>query len=259
MTGIEARSVDVTRGGRTVLSGVDLRLGRGEIVGLIGPNGAGKSSLVKVLAGLLRPARGEVLVDGRALAAMPARARARTIAYLAQGASIDWPIRVAEVVALGQLPYASRFGAGEDARRAVEDAMAAAAVTELAERRADTLSGGERMRVLLARALAVRAPHLIADEPLTALDPLHQLQAMDLLRRTARGGAAVTVVLHDLTLASRFCDRLVLLAGGRVLCAGTPDEVLTDARVASAYGVSLVRGEVAGERYALPWDRITEC
>ena len=189
------------------------------------------------------------------MATLAPRIRARTIAYLAQGASIDWPIRVDEVVALGRLPYASRFGAGADAAHAVAAAMDAAGVTALAGRRADTLSGGERMRVLLARALAVGAPFLLADEPLTALDPHHQLQAMELLRRTARAGTAVTIVLHDLTLASRFCDRLVLLAEGRALCAGSPEQVLTDARIARAFGVSLVRGEVAGERYVLPWER----
>ena len=170
--------------------------------------------------------------------------------------SIDWPIRVAEVVALGRLPYASRFGAGEEARAAIDEAMAAAGVTALAGRRADTLSGGERMRVLLARALAVGAPYLFADEPLTALDPRHQLQVMEMLRDRARRGSAVAVVLHDLTLASRFCDRLVLLGSGRVLCEGPAHAVLSDEHVAAAYGVSLVRGRVGSEGYVLPWERI---
>ncbi|RAH99889.1 ABC transporter [Acuticoccus sediminis] len=247
---LEARDVDVVRGGRAVLSGVNLTLRPGEFVGLIGPNGAGKSSLVEVLAGLARPARGVVAIDGRPLCALRPRMLARTVAYLAQGATIDWPIRVAEVVALGRLPHGERAGA---VSAAVDRAMAAADVLALAGRRADALSGGERMRVLLARALAVEAPFLFADEPLTALDPFHQLHAMELLRRTARGGAAVTVVLHDLALATRFCDRVVLLSDGGVAADGPPETVLTDARIAAAYGVSVVRGAVGDERYILPW------
>ena len=131
--------------------------------------------------------------------------------------------------------------------------MAAADVAPLRERTMNQISGGERMRVLLARALAVEAPMLLADEPVAALDPLHQLQVMDLLRQKAASGGGVVVVLHDLALAARFCDRLVLLDRGRVLASGDPGAVLTDANIAAAFGVDVVRGEHDGAGFVLPW------
>ncbi|MDU0341345.1 ABC transporter ATP-binding protein, partial [Bosea rubneri] len=145
---------------------------------------------------------------------------------------------------------------GPSDRAAIARAMDAADVTAFAERTLDSLSGGERMRVLLARALAVEAPMLLADEPLAGLDPLHQLESMALLRRTAHAGAGVVVVLHDLSLAGRFCDRLVLLDQGRVLADGSPDSVLGDANLARAFGIEVARGEHDGQPYALPWRAI---
>src|SRR5262249_24684379 len=138
-------------------------------------------------------------------------------------------------------------------RNAIEQAMTAADVASLRQRTMAQVSGGERMRILLARALAVDARVLLADEPIAALDPLHQLQVMELLRAIAGKGRAVIVVLHDLALAMRFCDRLILLAGGNVLVEGPPARVLTDNHVARAYGVEVVRGERDGVAFVLPW------
>src|SRR5262249_57557523 len=143
-------------------------------------------------------------------------------------------------------------------RNAIEQAMTAADVASLRQRTMAQVSGGERMRVLLARALAVDARVLLADEPIAALDPLHQLQVMELLRAIAGKGRSVIVVLHDLALAMRFCDRLVLLAGGGILAEGSPAQVLTDAHFSPAYGVEVVRGERDGVPFVLPWTPTTQ-
>lgn len=169
-------------------------------------------------------------------------------------AAIHWPMRVETLVALGRLPHRRAFQ-GLDAadREAIDKAMTAADVVSLRTRTMEQVSGGERMRILLARALAVDAHMLLADEPIAALDPLHQLQVMELLRTTTRNGRGVVVVLHDLALAARFCDRLILLAHGNILAEGPPAGVLSDANLARAYGVEVVRGERDGVPFLLPW------
>jgi iron complex transport system ATP-binding protein len=163
-------------------------------------------------------------------------------------------MRVEALVALGRLPHRRPLRGLDIAdRQAIERAMLAADVASFKDRTMAEVSGGERMRILLARALAVEADLLLADEPIAALDPLHRLQVMAMLRQTARGARAVVVVIHDLSLAVRFCDRLVLLAGGRVLAQGAPDAVLTDSHVARAYGIDVIRGERDGVPFLLPW------
>ena len=195
-----------------------------------------------------------MLYGGRTLAQIGIRALACQVAYLAQGGEAHWPLRVEALVGLGRLPHRSPLqGLGSADHDAIARAMTAADVTGLRQRTMAELSGGERRRVLLARALAVEADALFADEPIAALDPLHQLQVMDLLRAAASAGRGVVVVLHDLALAARFCDRLVLLAGGEVLTAGPPSDVLTDRHIAKAFGVEVVRGEREGVPYLLPW------
>ncbi|HEV7336489.1 MAG TPA: ABC transporter ATP-binding protein [Bosea sp. (in: a-proteobacteria)] len=254
---IEARDIAVSLGGKPVLRGIDLTLRAGEMVGLIGPNGAGKTTLLRVLADLLAAEAGSVRYDGLTAKALGRQTLAQRIAFLAQGGTVHWQLRAGAVVALGRLPHRRPFAdLGPSDRAAIARAMDAADVTAFAERTLDSLSGGERMRVLLARALAVEAPMLLADEPLAGLDPLHQLEAMALLRRTAHAGAGVVVVLHDLSLAGRFCDRLVLLDQGRVLADGSPDTVLDDANLARAFGIEVARGEHDGLPYALPWRAI---
>ena len=246
MVTLSLDNVSVNLGRRPVLNAVTATLAPGELIGIVGPNGAGKSTLVRSLLGLLRPVGGMVALDGQAVADMPRRQVARAIAYLPQGQTLHWPLSVERLVALGRLPHLgpmSLISAGDYA--AIEDAMARADVLGLRDRIATELSGGERARVLLARALAVEAPGLIADEPLASLDPGHQIDVLELLTREAQAGCMVVSVLHDLTMAARYCDRLLLLNGGRLVADGKPLEVLTPERLRSVYGIT-ARIEDAG-------------
>ena len=256
---IEGRGLVASLGDRRVLDGVDIGIDSGELVGLIGPNGAGKSTLLRMLAGLLQPNSGAVLYDGVQAGKLSPRDLARRRAYLAQDAEVNWPLSVARLTALGRTPYQGRWGAADGGEaRAVADALRDTQTTELAERVFATLSGGERMRVLLARAFAVEADGLLADEPVAALDPYHQLQVMELLRARARRGAAVIAALHDLTLAGRFCDRLVLLHRGRVAAQGAPREVLSADNLARTYAIAALLGQEEGASSGVPWRRTAE-
>ncbi|WP_419828775.1 ABC transporter ATP-binding protein [Methylobacterium sp.] len=251
------QDTQVTLDGRTILSDIGLTFRPGRFVGLVGPNGAGKTTLLRVLAGLVTLNQGRVTLEGRPLSGMDREERARRIAALFQGAGVGWPMSVREIVALGRLPHRRAFASATEVDdAAVVRAMARTDILSLAARAEPTLSSGERMRALLARALAVEAPWLLVDEPITALDPAHQLDAMALLRGIARDGTGVVAVLHDLTLAARFCDRIVVLAGGRLVADGTPEEALTDVLLARAFGVTAERGWASdGSRYILPWAR----
>jgi iron complex transport system ATP-binding protein len=246
---LKGQGISLRYGAQTVLDGIDIALDQGELVGLIGPNGAGKTTLLRVLAGLQKADAGRVLCDGTAIEAISPRDFARSVAYLAQSGEVHWPMHAQAVVALGRLPHRASQ-ADDDA--AIARAMQATNVAAFAGRAMDTLSGGERMRVLLARALAVEASLLLADEPVAALDPLHQLRVMALLQATARGGAGVMAVLHDLSLAARYCDRLVLIAEGCVIAQGSPADVLQPVHLKRAYGVEMISGSADGIAFVLP-------
>lgn len=238
MTSLSVRHLSLRRNGRDVLSDVSFELAAGTFVGLIGPNGAGKSTLLRALLQLL-PASGNVEVDGVPVAGLGQDARAKLFSYLPQERNVAWPLTVEEVVGLGRLPHRTLFGgeSGED-RIAVEEAMRAAEVDDLRSRSIAELSGGERSRVLIARALAQETPILLADEPTSGLDPAHQISLMRVLAERARRGAIVIVSLHELSLAARWCQRLILLADGRVVADGTADAVLSEETLKAVYGVS---------------------
>jgi iron complex transport system ATP-binding protein len=254
---IAIEALEVALGRRPVLGGVTATLAPGSLIGVIGPNGAGKSTLARAMLGLVRTAAGRVLIDGRDVTGLRRPEIARRIAYLPQGQALHWPLAVERVVALGRLPHLAPFSTiGEEDRAAIERAMDLADVTGLSGRVATELSGGERARVLLARALAVEAPALIADEPLAALDPGHQLEVMELLARRARNGALVIVVLHDLGVAARYCDRLLLLSGGALVAEGAPKAVLTAEVLAKVYGVRAWAGEADGRPLIVPLERV---
>ncbi len=251
MVSIVLDHVGVTLGRRSVVRDVDAAFGPGTLTGIVGPNGAGKSTLARAMLALV-PATGQVRIDGADVTAVPRADLARRIAYVPQGQLLHWPLTVERLVGLGRLPHLapmSRIGAADTA--AIERAMERADVLELRDRIATELSGGERARVLFARALAVEAAALIADEPLASLDPGHQIDVMDMLRAEAAGGALVIAVLHDLTLAARYCDRLLLIDGGRIVADGPPADVLTSERLHSVYGID-ARVETGGA-----WPTIT--
>lgn len=255
MVTLSAEGVGVSLGGRPVVRSVSAQLRPGALVGVLGPNGAGKSTLVRALLGLV-PHTGTVLFGDMPRDRLARAQIARHAAYLPQGQTLHWPLAVRRLVALGRLPHLaplSRLSAADEA--AVDDAMARADVAHLAGRIATELSGGERARVLLARALAVEAPILIADEPLASLDPAHQMAGMALLRAEADAGRLVVAVLHDLTLAARHCDRVLVLADGALVADGRPDAVLTDALLAQVYGITAWRGTVP-QPLLVPLDRI---
>ena len=250
---LNARGVGVRLGARRVLRGIDLAVTPGEIVAVIGANGAGKSTLLKAMSGLIAPDEGVVTLGGQPLAELDARALGREIAYLPQERAVHWPLTVRRLVALGRLPFRSRVAAPSlEDRDAIEEAMAAMDVTAFADRAVTGLSGGERARVLLARALAQRPRFLVADEPTTGLDPAHGLTLFAQFVRMAAEGRAVVVALHDLSLAARYCDRALLLKDGTTLALGTARAVLTPQHLAQAYGVRATVGEIEGRPVVLP-------
>nr|WP_272213275.1 ABC transporter ATP-binding protein [Marinicella sp. W31]MDC2879223.1 ABC transporter ATP-binding protein [Marinicella sp. W31] len=211
---LSAERITVRIGARTIVDDVGFSVGHGELVGLIGPNGAGKSTLLKACLGLIR-ASGDVHLLKTPLAQMTPLERARAVAYLPQDHEIAWPVAVRHVVGLGRQPWRECSAFGDYAGgQIIAKAMARMGVASLAERRADTLSGGERARVLIARALAQATPLLIADEPVAGLDPAHQIALMEVFASLLREGRSVVCSLHDLGLAARWCTRLVMLSEG---------------------------------------------
>jgi iron complex transport system ATP-binding protein len=223
-------SLAATGIGRPHLAGaIDVDVPAASITGLVGANGAGKTTLMRALAGL-SSGPGRITLGGREVAAMAPDERARRIAYMPATRDVDWPLAVADIVALGLLPFAAAGGR-------VAAALERTGTTMFAQRRIDTLSTGERARVLLARAIVGVPDVLLLDEPMANLDPLHRLDVEALLRNEAARGAAVLVSIHDLDHAQRLCNRLLLMHAGAVIAAGAPDDVLTEANVARAFGV----------------------
>jgi iron complex transport system ATP-binding protein len=251
-TVLEATDLTVRLGAHVIVERASLTLRRGEVVALVGPNGAGKTTLIRALAGLL-PADGRLSLQGRPFSSYAPRERARAIAYLPQGHVFHWPVPVASVVALGRYPHADEFSSPSPAdQAAVARALAATGTEAMADRAITTLSGGERARVALARALATEAPVLLADEPMASLDPRHQLVVMDLLRRGAQHGAVLAVV-HDLLLAARFADRVMVMDRGRIVADAPPADALSPARVSEVFGVETVSVTTSAGSINIPW------
>jgi iron complex transport system ATP-binding protein len=246
-------------GDRKALDGVTAYFAAGHVTGLVGPNGAGKTTLLRTALGFLKAERGCVQVLGTALGDWSREVLARRVAYLPQSAQAHWPIAARRLVALGRMPHRAALAPlTQDDEAAIDAALSRCDARQFAARRMDELSAGERARVLLARALATRAPILLVDEPAAHLDPAHQLQLMELLREEAARGVAVIVTLHDLSLASRFCDEIVVLKSGRVMAQGSPEIALSEATLADTFGISAVRMTAPGGAAApiIPWQRL---
>lgn len=237
MTLLRADNVSVRLGHVEIVKDASFSLARGELTALVGPNGAGKTTLIRALAGLIA-STGQIEIEGHPLAHLPVHERARMIGYLPQGNVFYWPMPVEAIVGLGRYPHGDPFAAPTDADRlAISEALAATATEQFAQRPVTTLSGGERARVALARALATQAPILLADEPIVSLDVRHQLVVMELLRKVARNGDGVLAVVHDLSLAARFADRVLVMQGGRIVTQGSPAEAVQPRRIADVFGV----------------------
>ncbi len=256
MTLLSAEAVSVSFGDAPILAGIDLKIATGEVVGLIGPNGAGKTTLLRAMAGLLPLKCGKVRFQNRCLHRMDRRVLARMLAYLPQGGDSHWAVTVEKLVMLGRLPHRSPWAAPSKAdKAAVARALAVCDVARFGDRPVTQLSGGERARVLMARALAGEPEVLLADEPVAGLDPGHQLDVMARLRELAAAGAGIVVVMHDLTLAARFCDRLALLFGRQIAAEGCPTRVLSADTLARCYGVRAYRGSAEGGAIVVPLER----
>ncbi|MDA0353320.1 MAG: ABC transporter ATP-binding protein [Chloroflexi bacterium] len=252
---LSVEDLTVRIGRKTLVDCVSLEVARGEVVGLVGPNGAGKSTLLRAISGVQSTAAGEVRIEGRSAVALGRRELAKRLAVVQQLPEAPSAMLVSELVLLGRHPHLGWFDreSGRDARIA-RLAMSRAGCLELADREVGTLSGGERRRAFIARALAQEAELLLLDEPTANLDAGAQAEVCDLLRTLASDDVGVLVVLHDLTLAASTCDRVILLAEGRVVATGSPDEVITAEHVARMYGpgVAVLRHPEDGRPIVVP-------
>ncbi len=257
MIKLQAQQLSIALGEAPILSAVPFELKAGQMLGLIGPNGAGKTTLLRLLAGLLTADSGSITLDGVDYQTLAPQLRAQKISYLAQSGTAHWPMSVERIIELGRLPHLSNWQKpsthdGEIIQRTMQQTD----VTQFKDRLFNTLSGGERARVLLARALAAEPEILLADEPVSALDLAHQLEVMSSLKTFCENGGAAVVVLHDLRLAAHYCHRLLMLNQGQVLAEGPPEEVLTENNMEHAFGIKMREGAGAmANSFKLPWER----
>jgi iron complex transport system ATP-binding protein len=238
---LSVSALSVSLGGTEILADVDLAVEAGELVGLVGPNGAGKTTLLRAIRGTLEPDSGEVDITGEPVHGLGSKAASRLVATVPQDTSVSFGFSVREAVEMGRTPHLPRFGGmTEEDYDAVERAMARTDVAAFADRPVTEISGGERSRVLLARALAQSTPLLLLDEPTASLDLNHQLRTLDTVSALVDTGRAAVAAIHDLNLAARYCDRLVVVAGGGVLANGPPEAVLSDGTLRSAFDTDAV-------------------
>ena len=251
MTELIAENLTLAAKDAVLVEGASLQLTCGEFVVLLGPNGAGKTSLLRACLGLTRPVSGRARLDGQDTARLSPMQRARSVAYLPQIRQLAWPNIVRDVVALGRFSHGAELGKlrGVDAD-AVERAIQSCDLSHLADRQADTLSGGELVRMHCARVFATEAPLLIADEPIAALDPRHQFRILDLIAGFVKRGGGALVVLHDIDLAARYASRLIWMQHGKIVADGPPEKTLTPERIEAIYGVRAridgIRVEIEG-------------
>jgi len=245
--------LELSLGGRPVLRGVSLAAEPGQILALVGPNGCGKSTLLSVLAGIRTPAKGSVQIGTEQVADISVRDLARYRSMVTQTNRVDTPFTVREVVELGRYPW-TRTSKAVDSERIIDEAVAACEIGELLNRPFPELSGGQQARVSLARALAQDTPVMLLDEPTAALDIGHSEQVLQILRRRAAEGTTIVLVVHDLSLAAAYADRVALMRAGTLLATGTVDEVMTAEALSAVYDhpVMLIRNPDTGELIITP-------
>ncbi len=254
---IDVADLHVRRDGREILQGISLEVGRGELVGVIGPNGAGKTTLLRTIDGLIPSAGGTVRIDGTNVEAMDRRALSRLVAMVPQSTAMAFSFSVREVVAMGRTPYRGRLSdADERGLDRVEDALHRADIADLADRAITDVSGGERRRVVLARALAQDTPAMLLDEPTANLDINYQIATLESIADAVDAGTAALAAIHDLDLAARYCDRLVLLDDGRTVAAGSPEDVLRPGPIERAFDATAIvhTDPLTGHRSVIPTD-----
>lgn len=221
---------------KEVVNAMDLQVCRGELLGIVGPNGAGKSTLVKTLCGQLPPLAGKLSLFGKSLTSFSKKELACRVAYLQQNMTIPFDYSVYELVMTGRYPYLSWWQRERQAdKRVAEASLAYTGVEDLAQRSVNQLSGGQRQRVLLARTLAQQTPLLLLDEPATGLDLVYQEELFHFCQQLCRAGKTVILVVHELSLAARFCSRLLLIGKGKLLADGDPQTVLTEANLTNVF------------------------
>lgn len=232
---IEINDVHHGFGDLSVLEGVNLSIESGELVGLVGPNGAGKSTLLRIVSGAITPTAGTVALAGDSVGGLGSKATSRRVAVVPQSTTLSFSFPVQDIVAMGRHPYSNRFDRGTPNQEPVEQAMQRTDVAQFADRPIDELSGGERQRVILARAIAQETPGLLLDEPTNNLDINHQIETFETVTGLVGDGKGALAAIHDLELAARYCDRIALLADGRIEAVGPPSTVLTADRIESTF------------------------
>jgi len=227
---------------KTVLNNIDLNIEKGEIVGVLGPNGCGKTTLLKLLNRNLHPDTGRVLMDGTDLEAISKRKIARHIAVVPQSNEIRFAFSVRDIVAMGRMPFMDRFqGESSEDEHIVQEAMEKTNIESFSHRLINTMSGGERQRVIIARALAQTPEIILLDEPTLHLDINHQFELLDLVRKlSAEERLTVVIVSHDLPMVVKYCDRIVLIHDNKVHALGTPEEVLTTENMRTVFNIEAV-------------------
>lgn len=237
---LTTRDLKVIRAGKSVLQDISFCIDKPELIGLIGPNGAGKSTLMRAICGL-QPYRGRITLAGRNLDQYRAEQLARSLAFLPQERTVHWSLPCWEIVMLGRMPHQSGFGRASDKdRHIVSEAMRVMGVLDFRERTFEHLSGGEQARVLIARVLAQEPSLIIADEPINGLDPAHQISLMKTFKHLVNEGQTILTSLHDLSLASHWCDRIIILEGGRLIADGPTSEVMNKTQIRAVYGIESI-------------------
>ena len=240
---ISFQSLTAGYGTKHILQSLDANAKPGELIALIGPNGSGKSTLLKTLCGIITPSSGRITLNDKNIRNLSLKMRARNIAYLAQSREALPSMSVEEVVRLGRAPYRGSLGKiSPEGEAAISSALSRTQSDVFKSRRFDSLSGGEQARVLLARALTVQAPVLLADEPIAALEPFYPLSMMEILKAEAASGKTVITALHDLSLAAQFADRIWMMHEGKIIASGTPEEALNAENMKTVFGIKLPKG-----------------